>query len=366
MTSPEGRELRRRTAETLRSGQLDPDRFDDLALGVLRFQAEANPVYGALLARRGLQADRLGDWRDFPPVPTRAFKEIPPLAADPSEVKAVFRTSGTSMGTERRGEHRVVDPELYRLSVLAAGRAHLLPDRERIRVLSLVPPPSARPDSSLAHMAGILADAWDPGGGRYFADGDWRLDPGGLRDALFGAVEEGAPVLLLATAFALVHWLESDPPPVVLPPGSRIMETGGFKGRSREVPRTELYGRLTDALGVPSERIVNEYGMTELFSQFYEPVLGEGGPADPASRRHVGPPWVRTRVLDPVDLRPLGPGEPGLLCHLDLANLFSAVLVLTEDLGVGVEGGFRLLGRHSGAEPRGCSLTVEAYLEAAG
>jgi hypothetical protein len=339
--------------------------FEGLALRVLRYQARANPVYGALLAGRGLDPLELEDWRSFPPVPARAFKDHPPLAADPADVRQVFRTSGTTAGPGRRGEHPVVDPELYRASVLSNARAHLLPDREAIRVVALLPPPSLLADSSLAHMAGILAEAWDPERPAFFADAEWRVDGEGLRDALLEAEGAGEPVLLLATAFGLVHWLERDPRPVNLPPGSRVMETGGFKGRSRQVERSELYGALSSALGVPPERIVNEYGMTELLSQFYEPVLLEGGPADPAARRHVEPWWVRTRVLDPVDLRASPPGEPGVLCHLDLANLFSAALVLTEDRGVRVEGGFRPLGRISGSEPRGCSLSVEAYLEAA-
>jgi hypothetical protein len=119
--------------------------------------------------------------------------------------------------------------------------------------------------------------------------------------------------------------------------------------------------------------MVNEYGMTELLSQFYEPVFRVGGAARAdlgsaplENRRHVGPPWVRTRVLDPETLEPCAPGAPGLLCHLDLANAGSVAAVLTADLGVADEGGFRVLGRAPGAEPRGCSLALEELLEAHG
>jgi hypothetical protein len=157
--------------------------------------------------------------------------------------------------------------------------------------------------------------------------------------------------------------------------GSVVVETGGFKGRSRFVPRGELYRALTAAVGVPAGRIVNEYGMTELLSQFYEPVLSGEAPEDPDRRWHVGPSWVRTRILDPETLDPVAPGEPGLLCHIDLANLDSAIAVLTEDVGVQPWGeedarprdrGFRLLGRAEGAEPRGCSLVMEELLGQAG
>ncbi|HSR42653.1 MAG TPA: hypothetical protein VLL48_10785, partial [Longimicrobiales bacterium] len=130
-----------------------------------------------------------------------------------------------------------------------------------------------------------------------------------------------------------------------------------------------FYRALQDRLGVPTGRIVNEYGMTELLSQFYEPVMRDGAPeadGDPSERRHVAPPWVRTRVLDPGDLGELPPGEPGLLCHVDLANAGSVAAVLTEDMGVAVADGFRVLGRAAGAEPRGCSLAMDELLGAAG
>ena len=103
--------------------------------------------------------------------------------------------------------------------------------------------------------------------------------------------------------------------------GSRLMETGGFKGRSREVERRDLYQGVHDRLGIPMEAVVNEYGMTEMLSQFYEPVLSRAGAARaPDARWHVAPPWVRTRILDPITLEPVAEGEPGLLCHHDLAN----------------------------------------------
>lgn len=347
------------------AGEAEGAAVDELALEVLRYQARANPAYGGLLERRGMNPAEITDWRDFPPVPSRAFKELPPVAGV-GEPAALFRTSGTTEGVELRGEHRVLDLELYHASVLAQARRYLLPDGEAIKILALLPPPDLQPHSSLVHMAGVLSEAWDGGHGVFLVDGEWRLDRDRVARALVQVESEGVPILLITTAFGLVQWLDDAPDPVVLPPGSRIMETGGFKGRSRQVGRSQLYSEASRALGVPVGRIVNEYGMTELLSQFYEPVLDEGGPEDPAARRLVGPPWVRTQVLDPIDLSPVPSGEPGLLCHLDLANLFSAALVLTEDLGTQMGDGFQVLGRAPGAEPRGCSLTMEDYLAAAG
>jgi hypothetical protein len=166
------------------------------------------------------------------------------------------------------------------------------------------------------------------------------------------------------TAFAFVHLLDAltaRGARVALPEGSRIMETGGFKGRSRVVARDELYLGIRDRLGVPVDRMVNEYGMTELLTQMYEPLLREG---DAGPRRHVPPPWLRVRALDPTTLAPVGPGTAGLLCFFDLANAGSAAHVLTEDMGCVGPDGLHLQGRVAGAEPRGCSLTLEEILNA--
>jgi hypothetical protein len=364
----EGRRLRHLLVAWMEGAEVEVA-FHQVAVEVLRYQAAANPAYGKLLAMRGLDPLETEDWRDFPPIPARAFKELPPVAGWPgggARPQAVFRTSGTTAGVEERGEHRVLDLGLYRASLLAQARVHLLPDREEIGVLAFLPSPDLQPGSSLVHMAGVLQAEWARGEGVFLAGADWRLDRERTTRELARAEGQERPVLLLATAFGLVDWLDGNPDPVVLPTGSRIMETGGFKGMRRQVTRSDLYQGLREAFGVPPERIVNEYGMTELLSQFYEPVLVEGGPADPDRRRLVGPPWVRTRVLDPLDLSQAPPGKPGLLCHLDLANLFSAALVLTEDMGVEKGGGFQVLGRAPGAEPRGCSLSMEAYLAAGG
>lgn len=140
------------------------------------------------------------------------------------------------------------------------------------------------------------------------------------------------------------------------------METGGFKGAGREVTRVELYRRLAEATGLPAQRIVSEYGMTELLSQLYEPVLSEG---PGAAGTHLAPPWLKVRALDPVTLEELPSGEEGLLCFFDLANAGSVCHVLTEDVGSVAKGRVRLAGRVRGAEPRGCSLAMDELMAAA-
>ncbi len=368
----EGRGLRDRLVALMArgvGGPLSDAEFNGLALDAFRFQVKAVPVYGAFVRNRGVRPERLERWEEIPPVPARAFRELALVAGDPDDAEAVFRTSGTTGGEESRGVHRVRDLSLYRASLLPNARAHLNPTGEELEVAALLPAPRECPESSLVHMAGVLVEAWSPESGphAFLADGGWRLDMKRLRGTFDALAAGSTPVLLLGTAFAFVHLLDRAREEALewrLPPGSRIMETGGFKGRSREVSREELYRGIHEVLGVTPRRIVNEYGMTELLSQFYEPVLDAGTPIPPAQRHLVGPPWVRTRILDPDRLTPVEGDAPGLLQHLDLANLYSVSAVLTEDVGRPRENGFRVQGRSPGAEPRGCSLTMEELLVA--
>ncbi|MDJ0788009.1 MAG: acyl-protein synthetase, partial [Myxococcota bacterium] len=147
-----------------------------------------------------------------------------------------------------------------------------------------------------------------------------------------------------------------------LPASTRVMETGGFKGRARERSRETLYAEIEAGLGIPASRIVNQYGMTELGSQFYDSVLVD--PAGP--RRKLGPPWTRVRLVDPDDGSPVGPGEVGVIRIHDLANTGSLAAIQTADLGRAVADGFEVLGRAEGAEERGCSIALDEMLGGAG
>jgi hypothetical protein len=189
--------------------------------------------------------------------------------------------------------------------------------------------------------------------------GELRCEP--LCAALEGRAAEGAPILLGGTAFAFVHLLDHlarRRDRYRLPAGSRLMECGGFKGRSREVPRSELYAELEDALGIPIEHMLNQYGMTELGSQFYDSVL-----AQPEElRRKLVPPWARVAIVDPASGDEVAPGERGQIVVYDLANTGSVFAIQTADVGRTIGDGFEVLGREPGAEARGCSIAADAML----
>lgn len=342
--------------------------FDRLALAVFRYQFERNAPYQAFCRARGATPDSVRGWREIPAVPTAAFKEADLTTVSPECVRVVYRTSGTTRGNERQGRQLLPDTRLYDAALLASFGYWVVPDVPQIRVLVLGPTARWFPHSSLGHMATRILERWGaPGSDAFWTEEGPRLDA--LAAALELAEQEGTPVCLLATAFGMVHlldYLAERDRRFRLPPGSRIMDTGGYKGRSRVVPKETLYALYGERLGVPLTHVINEYGMTELSSQFYDTVLVDhlravGDPSVPA-RRKLPPPWVRTLVVDPETLEPLPPGREGLLRHVDLANLHTVLAIQTDDLGVQRDGGFEVLGRAAGAEPRGCSLMAEEWI----
>jgi hypothetical protein len=165
--------------------------------------------------------------------------------------------------------------------------------------------------------------------------------------------------LLLGTAFSFVHLLDSLTQQNLrfqLPPGSRVMETGGYKGRSRALPKAELHALITERLGVPPSHLVCEYGMSELSSQAYDLVLGPASDPGAVVRCFHFPPWARAQIISPETGHEVTDGETGLIRVFDLANVFSVMAIQTDDLGIRHDDGFELIGRAELAEPRGCSL----------
>jgi hypothetical protein len=346
--------------------QLDEARFEALALELFAHQFGQCPPYGRFARGRGLTPETVKRWRDIPAVPAGAFKELPLRSFPEPQTSKTFRTSGTS--GQKRGELHLDTLALYEASLMASLDTLLIPDRADSKTTLRILAPSGReaPDSSLSHMFQVLvARRGSPDSAFDVVDGELRLES--LIRGLETVQSTGAPLVLCGTAFSFVHLLdalEARSLAFRCPGGSRIMETGGFKGRSREMSRAELYAALTHRLGVPAQGIVNQYGMTELGSQFYDSVWTD--PAGP--RRKLGPPWARVRFLDPETGRETEPGEPGMVVIHDLANTGSVAAIQTADLGRAVldgEGapiGFEILGRHPGAEARGCSIAADEML----
>jgi acyl-CoA synthetase (AMP-forming)/AMP-acid ligase II len=193
-------------------------------------------------------------------------------------------------------------------------------------------------------------------------------DVSGLTAAARTATDRGEPLIVLATAFALVALLDVLGERT-LPTGSDtvIMQTGGFKGHVRAIEPDQLLSRVAAVFGIDEARVVGEYGMTELTSQLYEPVLadsalGRENRLRGRARVYVPPPWLRVTAVHPETLQPLPTGQIGLARFVDLANIDSAVAVLTQDLVRARDSGVELMGRYAGAPLRGCSLALESLL----
>jgi len=346
------------------AGRPDPARRDELLTRLLARQAREVAPYGRFVAARGAP-DSGGTARpdDFPALPTDAFRFSRIARHPPEEDLRVFRTSGTTSGA--RGAHPFRNLALYDLAARLEARRALFPDpTPRYRMLLLAPSAERAPDSSLSYMLARFADWFGLGSARWLVEGD-QLDLPGLVEGVSAGPE---PMALLGTSFAFVHAEDGlgDTALPPLPPGSRAMVTGGYKGRSRSVEPRALRRMIARRFGLPESQVVTEYGMTELSSQCYDralpaapPPMGPGG-----ERLLVPPPWVRVSIVDPETLSPVPPGDPGLVRIDDLANVDSVAAVQTSDLGRAhpAGGGFELLGRAEDAVPRGCALALDEAL----
>jgi hypothetical protein len=338
----------------------DDARFDALARALFAFQFERCAPYRRFCETSGRTPADVRRWHDIPAVATGAFKELALTSFPRERAVHVFHTSGTE--TLSRGALLLDTLDVYEASLRAAFTRGVLPDLaagERIRFHVLAPSAREAADSSLSHMFDtMIREAGAEGSGHWIAAGVLDVEQA-LRE--LGAAAGGEPVAICGTAFAFVHLLEElerRKLRFALPRAARVMETGGFKGRSRVVARDELYAWIGDRLGVTPERIVNQYGMTELGSQFYDSVLCK--PATP--RRKVAPPWTRVRILDPIGGEEVACGELGRIAVLDLANTGSVCALETADLGRATDDGFEVIGRDPGTEERGCSIGADALL----
>lgn len=322
--------------------------FDSLALEVFAYQFERNAAYRNYAVARGRTPETVAHWRNIPAVPTDAFK-LPrfPLRTFPeAETVKVFRTSGTTRDV--RGSHAFNDLRLYETSILR-GWEHaglLVPANPWFLSQS----PVDAPDSSLVHMFETLHRAHAPK-----AESRWLIDSQGhfQTNRLREAAATGEPIALFATALALLRWTEANPP-LALPEGSWIFETGGYKGVSITLDKAAFQRQVAEHFFLPVDRLLNEYGMTELSSPFY---------AWAGETAHRGSPWTRTRVIDPETGEAAADDSPGYLEILDLANLGSVAAIRTQDLAIARgDNAFTLLGRDPGALPRGCSRRSDDLL----
>jgi hypothetical protein len=315
--------------------ELREDGFLSRALATFRLQYAENTLYRQYADALGIQPDRVRTLPEIPFLPVSFFKTHAVRTGD-FIPEIVFESSGTTGSVTSR--HEVRHLSVYRSSFTAGFERFYGPVGEWC-VIGLLPAYLERSHSSLVLMAHeLIGSSGHPDSGFYLYD----------HDALYAVLQRlerrGQKTLLIGVTFALLDFAEKY---TMSLRHTVVMETGGMKGRRREIIRNELHDYLKERLGVSS--IHAEYGMTELLSQAYSP--GDG--------LFACPPWMRALVRredDPLEVMEQG---EGLLNIIDLANTWSCSFLATEDIGrIGPDGRFEVSGRADNSDVRGCSLLV--------
>lgn len=310
------------------------DRFDATCMEVFQYQYQLNPVYQKWCQLIGKNPADIKTPAQIPPLPVSFFKQETVLTGDSAAF--FFESSGTTQTSNSR--HWVKDINIYRQSFLK-GFELFYGDPANWCILALLPAYLERKHSSLVMMAEeLIQKTQHPKSGFYL------YNHAELDKTLKELEASGQKTLLLGVSFALLDFAAEFPQQLK---HTVVMETGGMKGRRKEITRTEVHDFLCRQLGVG--KIHSEYGMTELLSQAYS--TGDG--------IFACPPWMKVLVRDEEDPMSGGQKGKGVIQLIDLANVYSCSFIATEDVGiVYADGSFEVWGRLDHSDIRGCSLMV--------
>ncbi len=310
--------------------------FEEMALTIFGMQYAENQVYREFCGYLNKRPADVRSLTDIPFLPNGFFKSKK-IISKGKKSQIVFTSSGTTGSLTSK--HLVSDLGVYEKSFRKAF-AHFYGDISEYCVLALLPSYLEREGSSLIYMADDLIKK-----SGHWKSGFYLDNLKGLKDQLTQLEAAGTKTLLIGVSFALLDMVEKHP---VKLQHTLIMETGGMKGRRKELIREELHQILKSGFGVSN--IHSEYGMTELLSQAYS--KGDG--------RFETPPWMKIMIRDTEDPLTFHPSEKtGGINVIDLANINSCTFIATQDLGkVHPDGSFEVLGRFDQSDVRGCNLMV--------
>ena len=316
---------------------LSDDSFNEIALDLFQFQALENEVYKAYIKLLGINSKSIKHYSEIPFFPVELFKTHTIIAGN-KKPQLIFSSSGTS--GQSQSKHSVVDLSIYEQSFTQSFESFYGPITDYC-ILALLPSYLERDGSSLIYMMNhLIKKSSHPESGFYL--NEYQK----LNDTILQLEANKQKTLLVGVSFALLDFIESFSFNLK---HTIIMETGGMKGKRKELIRQELHEKLIQGFGV--ENIHSEYGMTELLSQAYS--LGNG--------IFSCPPWMKILISDPSD--PLGRDrnrKSGRINIIDLANIFSCAFIGTQDIGkTHSNGSFEVLGRFDNSDIRGCNLLIE-------
>ena len=312
------------------------DAFHRLALDVFKFQFETNTVYRSFCDLLYKHPSAINRIEDIPFLPIQFFKSHEVLSSK-TQIEETFSSSGTT-GTIT-SKHFVSDLSVYEQS-FRLGFNNFYGNISDYTILALLPNYLERKGSSLVYMVNdMIQQSQHPESGFYLDNINE------LKDQLITLDSKGKKILLIGVSFALLDMIERYQFSLK---NTIVMETGGMKGRRKELVRDELHNILKQGFGV--SQIHSEYGMTELLSQAYS--KGNG--------RFICPNWMRILTRDPEDALTLQQqGKTGGINVIDLANINSCSFIATQDLGrVYEDNNFEIIGRFDSSDIRGCNLMV--------
>jgi phenylacetate-coenzyme A ligase PaaK-like adenylate-forming protein len=310
--------------------------FSDMALDVFKFQFKNNRVYRSFCDLLYKHPSDVKTIQDIPFLPIQFFKTHAILSSKDA-IKITFTSSGTTGSVTSK--HTVTDLDIYEQS-FTKGFEQSYGNIEDYAILALLPSYLEREGSSLIYMVDAMISK-----SNHKESGFYLNNLSELKDALINLDNRGKKTLLIGVSFALLDLVETHQFSLK---NTIIMETGGMKGRRKEMIREELHAKLKSGFGV--ESIHSEYGMTELLSQAYS--KGQGVFNSPS--------WMHILIRDTEDALTLLPnGKTGGINVIDLANINSCSFIATQDLGrINQDGSFEIIGRFDASDIRGCNLMV--------
>ena len=310
--------------------------FKEITLAIFKYQAKKNATYKAFLSYLNIKPKTVKNYQEIPFLPIQFFKSHT-IVSNPEKIQATFTSSGTT-GTVT-SNHYVTDISIYQKSYLTAF-SHFYGALEEYTILGLLPSYLERTGSSLIYMVNDLIKKSNKPDSGFYLD-----NFSALKNTLTRLDSQGEKVLLIGVSYALIDLIEKY---TFQLKNTIVMETGGMKGKRKELIKSELHHILKKGFGV--QTIHSEYGMTELLSQAYS--KGEG--------IFNTPPWMKILIRDTEDALQLLPHQKtGGINIIDLANINSCSFIATQDLGKTYPNGtFEVLGRFDHSDIRGCNLLI--------
>jgi len=345
------------------------DKFNKLAIQLFKIQFKAIESYARYCAKKGVTPDCVNDYLQIPPIPVSAFKSDDIFIYPDDDIYITFKTSGTSGANRGRAYFSKSGAELTSLAIVENAKKFMFPDKIDTHFLLIAPSPKAAPELTMAFgITEVMNNVGTLGGRHYIGPAGLNIDE--FLNDIKNYESKGEPVSIIAPSFALVVILDKLTEKGVkfkMAPGSRVLDAGGFKGRSREISRPDMLRSIEECFAIPPQYCINALGMSELGTQYYDDNLKNyiAGINAPTAKRN--PHWAKTLVMkldgDMNYLAPQISSIKGALVHFDLSNFDRALAILTDDLGCYKEDGFEVCGRIKEGDLKGCSLTIEELIK---